>query len=94
MTYIATHILRTATNNNYKNERKDDIEHLSLFDIKDLYDRAYDAMDDGCHTLYSRLLMQKAITMDIYYRRELAKKTGHLYQTHTFKRDAETEQAA
>ena len=91
MTYIATHILRTATNNN---KRQDETEHLSLFDIKDLYDRAFDEMDGDCHTLSSRLLMQKAITMDIYYRRELAKKTGHLYQTHTFKRDTTSEQAA
>jgi len=52
---------------------------ISVFDVKELYDRAYDALNAGRDDYKAKEMMAQAIKMDMAYRCQLARK--NTYQT-------------
>jgi hypothetical protein len=65
-------------------EKQDDImankKEISIFDVKELYDAAYEAQEYGAKGEESfQRLIAKAVQMDMEYRQQLAKKTNFRY---------------
>jgi len=52
-------------------------EAISFFDIKELYDRAYAALDKGDNSYKTKEIMAEAIKMDMAYRCQLARKSSY-----------------
>ena len=50
---------------------------LSFFDIKELYDRAYEALNAGRTDYKAKEMMALAIKMDMAYRCQLARKSSY-----------------
>ncbi len=65
-------------------EKQDNImankENISIFDVKELYDAAYEAQEYGAEgeTMFQTLIA-KAIKMDMAYRQQLAEDTNFRY---------------
>lgn len=65
-------------------EKKENImatqKEISVFDVKELYDRAYAAQEYGSNEQDSfQTLIAKAVQLDMAYRQQLAKKTNFRY---------------
>lgn len=71
-------VLRKKQGNNMTKEKE-----LSIFDVKELYDKAYEAKEYGAKNedVFQELLA-KAIKIDMEYRQQLAKKTSFRYVSH------------
>lgn len=55
-------------------------KEISVFDVKELYDAAYEAQEYGAKGEDSfQALIAKAVQMDMEYRQQLAKKTNFRY---------------
>ncbi|NQZ13851.1 MAG: hypothetical protein HRT94_03360 [Alphaproteobacteria bacterium] len=65
-------------------EKKENImatqKEISVFDVKELYDRAYAAQEYGAKSEENfQALIAKAVQLDMAYRQQLAKKTNFRY---------------
>lgn len=62
-------------------------DQISFFDIKELYDRAYAAKDEGRNDYKAKEMMAEAIKMDMAYRCQLARQSKYAKhsQMHDFK---------
>lgn len=65
-------------------EKQSDImaneKEISIFDVKELYDAAYEAQEYGAKAEESfQALIAKAVKLDMEYRQQLAKKTNFRY---------------
>lgn len=57
-------------------------KEISVFDVKELYDAAYEAQhNDAQNEALFQDLMAKAVQLDMEYRQQLAKKTNFRYVT-------------
>lgn len=54
---------------------------LSFFDIKEMYDRAYTAIEAGRDDYKAKEIMAEAIKMDMAYRCQLARKSTYKKQS-------------
>lgn len=54
---------------------------LSFFEIKEIYDRAYAALEAGRDDYKAREIMAEAIKMDMAYRCQLARKSSYKKQS-------------
>ena len=56
-----------------EDQTSESTQEISMFDVKDLYDRAYTAKDESVHgkAIFRELLAQ-AVKLDLAYRRQLA----------------------
>lgn len=52
-------------------------EKISFFDVKELYDRAYDVINSGRQDYKAKEMMAEAIKMDMAYRCQLARKSKY-----------------
>ena len=56
---------------------------LSVFDVKELYDAAYDALDNGTNEYRAKKMMAEAIKADMLYRVTLARDSRYQPQSET-----------
>ena len=52
-------------------------QKLSVFDVKELYDLAYDEKAAGCDDARFKAILAEAVKLDMEYRRQLAEKVSY-----------------
>lgn len=58
-------------------EGKAQEDALSFFDVKEIYDRAYAALEDGRDDFKAKEMMAEAIKMDMRYRCQLSRQSRY-----------------